>query len=262
LRPDTITTTSEKVVANKDKEVGSCARLSPVVERPATKGPSLERLLGAWKAAEEDARRKKEAEVEAAHKATATLQAALRAWRDEEQAARSVRIQVGEASCSSSSSGGSAHGSEYEVERMLMPSQSQCKVLVRLDGASMSGLSSASGSWPLSVEVVSSIDGEEDSADSKPLRDLSWCTEWEAQEGAAETSQCLSPRERKPVEMLESKEDESPQWVQVPTFKQKFERNFDKVSLSRTNSFDRLHLIAEVEGIMTKLPFMSSLEVY
>lgn len=48
-----------------------------------------------------------------------------------------------------------------------MPSQSQCKVLVRLDGASTSGLSSASGSWPLSVEVVSSIDGEEDSADSK-----------------------------------------------------------------------------------------------
>lgn len=57
-----------QVVANKDKEVGSCARLSPVVERPATKGPSLERLLGAWKAAEEEARRKKEAEVEAAHK--------------------------------------------------------------------------------------------------------------------------------------------------------------------------------------------------
>ena len=74
---------------------------------------------------------------------------------------------MGEASCSSSSSSGSAHGSEYEVERMLMPSQSQCKVLVRLDGASTSGLSSASGSWPLSVEVVSSIDGEEDSADSK-----------------------------------------------------------------------------------------------
>ena len=96
----------------------------------------------------------------------------------------------------------------------------------------------------------------------QPLRDLSWCTEWEAQEGAAETSQCLSPRVRKPVEMLESKEDESLQWVQVPTFKEKFERNFDKVSLSRTNSFDRLHLIAEVEGIMTKLPFMSSLEVY
>lgn len=57
-----------QVVANKDKEVGSCAKLSPVVERPATKGPSLERLLGAWKAAEEEARRKKEAEVEAAHK--------------------------------------------------------------------------------------------------------------------------------------------------------------------------------------------------
>lgn len=57
-----------QVVANKDKEVGSCTRLSQVFERPATKGPSLERLLGAWKAAEEEARRKKEAEVEAAHK--------------------------------------------------------------------------------------------------------------------------------------------------------------------------------------------------
>lgn len=55
-------------MANKDKEVGSCARPDLMVERPATKGPSLERLLGAWKAAEEDARRKKEAEVEAAHK--------------------------------------------------------------------------------------------------------------------------------------------------------------------------------------------------
>lgn len=55
----------EKVRAGGDKST-----VSPVsAEKPTTKtGPSLEKLLGVWKASETEARRKKEAELEAAHK--------------------------------------------------------------------------------------------------------------------------------------------------------------------------------------------------
>jgi len=45
------------------------ARSVPVEAKPsAKKGPSLEKLLSAWKAAETETRRKKEAELAAAHK--------------------------------------------------------------------------------------------------------------------------------------------------------------------------------------------------
>lgn len=41
----------------------------PVEEKPSSKkGPSLEKLLSVWKAAETETRRKKEAELAAAHK--------------------------------------------------------------------------------------------------------------------------------------------------------------------------------------------------
>jgi len=39
-----------------------------VAEKPPRKGPSLEKLIGMWKAAETAARQKKDAEVEAAQK--------------------------------------------------------------------------------------------------------------------------------------------------------------------------------------------------
>jgi hypothetical protein len=39
-----------------------------VAEKPPRKGPSLEKLIGMWKAAETTARHKKDAEVEAAQK--------------------------------------------------------------------------------------------------------------------------------------------------------------------------------------------------
>jgi hypothetical protein len=42
---------------------------SPVEEKPSSKkGPSLEKLLSAWKAAETETRKRKEAELAAAHK--------------------------------------------------------------------------------------------------------------------------------------------------------------------------------------------------
>lgn len=49
-------------------EIPTNKRKSFVAEKPPRQGPSLERLLGVWKAAEREARRKKDAEVEAAQK--------------------------------------------------------------------------------------------------------------------------------------------------------------------------------------------------
>lgn len=92
-------------------------------------------------------------------------------------------------------------------------------------------------------------------------RDLSWCTEWEVQESVPEVAEALSPRERKLTPNV-FKEGHHP-WVQVPTYKQTLDPNFDSTNvLRRSNSFDGSHFIIQVGGLETKLPFMSSLEVY
>lgn len=94
----------------------------------------------------------------------------------------------------------------------------------------------------------------------QPKRNLSLCTEWEALPGSdVEVSNVLSPRERRSQSL--AKED-STVWVQVPEFKQKWDKSFDNVSLQRSNSFDGSHFIVLVGGMSMKLPFMSSLEVY
>lgn len=106
-------------------------------------------------------------------------------------------------------------------------------------------------------------------------RDLSWCTEWEAQKNVAEEASAAvaeppqSPRERK---LLPNpwKEEVHP-WVQVPTVIEKQTQtttldypNFDNCPklLRRSNSFDGSHFLIHIGGLATKLPFMSCLEVY
>jgi hypothetical protein len=51
-------------------------------------------------------------------------------------------------------------------------------------------------------------------------------------------------------------------WVQVPTFKQKFDILSSDVGLKTSNSFDTAHFLVMIGGLSEKLPFMSSLEVY
>jgi hypothetical protein len=92
--------------------------------------------------------------------------------------------------------------------------------------------------------------------------DLSWCTEWEVQGMEATTTQVLSPQERKSSKLLHKGEDAEPVWVQVPTFKQKFDILSSDVGLKTSNSFDTAHFLVMIGGLSEKLPFMSSLEVY
>nr|XP_024381145.1 ankyrin repeat domain-containing protein 35-like isoform X1 [Physcomitrium patens] len=261
LTPDPVNVKTTPIVSDKQlmekvRAGGDKSTVSPVsAEKPTTKtGPSLEKLLGVWKASETEARRKKEAELEAAHKANAALQEALRAWRQMEQESRSQKL-VGQESPGSSdacyaktSGGGDAKFLAGGYTDQASTSISDFK-LVDFKG--------------LAVETGASCD-EDDSLTSctvKTRRDLSWCTEWETQESVPEVAQSISPRERKPIPS-EPKE-ENLAWLQVPTYMQTLDLNFDNPRpLKRFNSFDGSHFIIQVGGLATKLPFMSSLEVY
>lgn len=228
------TTTAEDKESVENVKNDSTSTSVPVeAKQPVKKGPSLEKLLSAWKSAETETRRKKEAELVAAHKANAALEEALRAWR--------------------------------EVEQVNNPERH-----LKVDSDSDKASTSMSGSKPigfmgLSVETGggSSCDENDFGSISCPKRDLSWCTEWEVQENVPEeVARAQSPRERKLTPTSPWKEGNHP-WVQVPTYKQTLDPSFDNTKvLRRSNSFDGSHFIIQVGGLATKLPFMSSLEVY
>ncbi|KAG0563037.1 hypothetical protein M758_9G189500 [Ceratodon purpureus] len=237
LTPDpantTTTTASDKqlVEIQKNTTVSS----APVEGKPSSrKGPSLEKLLSVWKAAETETRRKKEAKLAAAHKANAALEEALRAWREVEHANKPQR-RSDEPSSNSDKASTSMSGSKSGV---------------------FTGLSVEIGNGP------SSCDDDDSALTSRTQRrDLSWCTEWDVQECVSEEAQAQSPRERK-LTSSALKEETHP-WVQVPTYKQTLDISFDNTRiLRRSNSFDRSHFTILVGGLATKLPFMSSLEVY
>ncbi len=98
--------------------------------------------------------------------------------------------------------------------------------------------------------------------------DLSWCTEWEVQGMEPTTDFEFTPRDRKSPNLLHNEEEEEQVdkeqvWVQVPTTI--FRQNFDigsNIGLKTSSSFDSAHFLVMVGGLSTRLPFMSSLEVY
>ncbi|CAK9201375.1 unnamed protein product [Sphagnum troendelagicum] len=269
LRPDTTKLISDKVDTAEvflDKkevivEIPTNKRKSFVAEKPPRQGPSLERLLGVWKAAEREAHRKKDAEVEAAQKATATLNTALKEWRKAELEVRILKAQISNISnlCNCKL----VAGESAITEEGRTCGQQSCNKKPPEGGASTT---SSARHQSLSVDVEFSATAEEQehcSTDSQQSsNDLSWCTEWEVQGMEATTTQVLSPQERKSPKLLHKGEDAEPVWVQVPTFKQKFDILSSDVGLKTSNSFDTAHFLVMIGGLSEKLPFMSSLEVY
>jgi hypothetical protein len=95
--------------------------------------------------------------------------------------------------------------------------------------------------------------------------DLSWCTEWEVQGMEPTTDFEFTPQDRKSPNLLHNEEEVHKEqvWVQVPTTISR--QNFDigsNIGLKTSSSFDRAHFLVMVGGLSTRLPFMSSLEVY
>jgi hypothetical protein len=77
----------------------------------------------------------------------------------------------------------------------------------------------------------------------------------------------FTPQDRKSPNLLHNEEEEQVDkeqvWVQVPTTI--FRQNFDigsNIDLKTSSSFDSAHFLVMVGGLSTRLPFMSSLEVY
>ncbi len=95
--------------------------------------------------------------------------------------------------------------------------------------------------------------------------DLSWCTEWEVQGMEPTTDFEFTPQDRKSPNLLHNEEEVHKEqvWVQVPTTISR--QNFDigsNIGLKTSSSFDSAHFLVMVGGLSTRLPFMSSLEVY
>ncbi|CAM6030383.1 unnamed protein product [Sphagnum balticum] len=274
LRIDTTTTkilSSDKVDITVDMlekkeppphmEIPSNKR-SWVAEKPPRKGPSLEKLIGMWKAAETAARQKKDAEVEAAQKATATLNMALEEWRTAESEVRNLKAQISNIS-------DLVAARETALVEGRMCGQQSCSN--KPEGAST--LSVCLDHKSPSINIESSVtpckQQEQYPIDSKKSKknDLSWCTEWEVQGMEPTTDFEFTPQDRKSPNLLHNEEEEQVDkeqvWVQVPTTI--FRQNFDigsNIGLKTSSSFDSAHFLVMVGGLSTRLPFMSSLEVY